>query len=292
MKLIFTVLAILITGMLLCLIFALIEKAPYCPDCKSCKCKKVLVDKSKGIPKIIHQIWVGSDMPVHRRRFSDLIKAWCDKNGWGYRLWGNEDLNETNFPHTFSYIQDLRKKKKIIWSSIGDLMSFEILYRHGGVYMDLDLEIKSTEKFISEMKKANLSSKEFLGCNEEENRLDILSHSFMASVKGGEAAQRLCDPCNLCEIDFSLGANVSTGPFYIQHCVAELRDSPKTSIWPTSWIYPLPYKKKHKNKCLTKNSEKALCFDKKGKLMCLNLPCSHYQNDCIIFKHWIGQTWF
>ena len=89
--------------------------------------------KSKGgIPKIIHQIWLGGEMPPKFRSLSD---TWREKNpDWEYRLWGDADakklkmINRKLFDRATNY------------AITSDLLRYEILYKYGGVYADTDFE--------------------------------------------------------------------------------------------------------------------------------------------------------
>ena len=94
-----------------------------------------------GIPKIIHQIWIGGKIPPLQGLYSN---TWKDMKDWKYKMWGNKDLTEKNFPITWKYIQkslDAGRNKlgnvKKKYAQVGDLMRLEILYKYGGVYLSL-----------------------------------------------------------------------------------------------------------------------------------------------------------
>ncbi|MCA9770542.1 hypothetical protein KC460_04195 [Candidatus Dependentiae bacterium] len=84
------------------------------------------------IPKIIHQIWIGTEVPQEFRAFQQSWKLihpdWC------YRLWTQDDIRGFGFKN-IEYITKSRNP-----AEISDMMRYEILYRYGGVYVDMDQE--------------------------------------------------------------------------------------------------------------------------------------------------------
>lgn len=47
-----------------------------------------------NIPKIIHQIWIGKDIPPIIDMYMDTFKR---QKGFKYKLWSNSDLIPENF---------------------------------------------------------------------------------------------------------------------------------------------------------------------------------------------------
>jgi len=83
------------------------------------------------IPKIIHMIWIGDDS---KKPLTNL-QSWQKLNpDYEFRLWGNEELKKTK------WINQEHINKMLDWEICGvaDLMRYEILYQHGGVYFDAD----------------------------------------------------------------------------------------------------------------------------------------------------------
>ena len=91
-------------------------------------------DGQLKIPKIIHQVWVGSPLPD---AFKPLMQTWVEKHmgrGWQYKLWTDEDMK------TFKlYNQKYYDETKSMGVK-SDLVKWEIVYRYGGVYVDTDFE--------------------------------------------------------------------------------------------------------------------------------------------------------
>jgi mannosyltransferase OCH1-like enzyme len=84
------------------------------------------------IPRTIHHIWVGPDpLPAEHRRW---IRSWRRHHPkWEHRLWTDDNLPED--PIRPEVLERLRAPVER-----ADILRLEILYRHGGVYVDTDLE--------------------------------------------------------------------------------------------------------------------------------------------------------
>jgi hypothetical protein len=91
------------------------------------------------IPKIIHHIWIGP------RKFPNLYakyaKTCMDHNpGWQYKLWTNDDI-ENILAINPKYIPLFKKYQEVkSYPGQKDLLEFLILYKHGGVFLDADVE--------------------------------------------------------------------------------------------------------------------------------------------------------
>ena len=86
------------------------------------------------IPKIIHQIWLGSPVP---ESFKALQQSWVECHmgrGWSYKLWTDEDVAELNLYNQEFYDATDNYGVK------ADILRLEVLYMYGGVYADMDCE--------------------------------------------------------------------------------------------------------------------------------------------------------
>jgi len=87
----------------------------------------------RQIPKMIHQVWIGKDIP---EKYVDLCASWKIKNpSFQYRLWDERSILE---------LGDFESRKAFIRAkSLGaksDIARYEILRRFGGIYADTDFE--------------------------------------------------------------------------------------------------------------------------------------------------------
>lgn len=83
------------------------------------------------IPKIIHQIWLGSPVPA---RYIAWMRSWTKWLGWDYKLWMDEDIKSLPL-----YNQDLYDESTNFGEK-SDLLRLELLLHYGGIYVDTDFE--------------------------------------------------------------------------------------------------------------------------------------------------------
>jgi mannosyltransferase OCH1-like enzyme len=86
------------------------------------------------IPKIIHQIWIGSPVPEVLEKYRT---SWLKKHareGWTYILWTDEKVAKIKLHNQKYYdaAENLAHK--------ADMLRYEIVYQFGGVYIDMDFE--------------------------------------------------------------------------------------------------------------------------------------------------------
>lgn len=86
------------------------------------------------IPKIIHQIWLGSPVP---EAYKELMQTWIDFHlgrGWIYKLWTDENVHEITLYNQRYYDETDNYGAK------SDILRWELLYQQGGLYVDVDYE--------------------------------------------------------------------------------------------------------------------------------------------------------
>lgn len=84
-----------------------------------------------AIPRVIHRVWPGSDaMPEDYRRYGE---SWARHHPeWEMRLWSDADARELECADAMSRARTYVERS--------DLIRYEVLRRHGGVYVDTDFE--------------------------------------------------------------------------------------------------------------------------------------------------------
>ena len=87
----------------------------------------------REIPKIVHQIWLGSSLPV---KFRELRERWIRIMGseWKFILWDEIAIEMFGLENIEAYESAGNYGEK------SDIARYEILYRMGGVYLDTDME--------------------------------------------------------------------------------------------------------------------------------------------------------
>ena len=93
---------------------------------------------SNRIPKIIHQIWLGSPVP---EKYFAWMESWMHWLGWEYKLWTDQDVKSLSL-----YNQDLYNRAQS-YGELTDILRLEILLHHGGLYVDVDFECLKMEVF-------------------------------------------------------------------------------------------------------------------------------------------------
>src|SRR5580658_8280172 len=83
------------------------------------------------IPKIFHRIWLGPNEPP--TQMAEHGETWMAHHpDWVMRTWGDEDFhwirNRRLFDRATSYTQKV------------DIAKYELIDRHGGVHLDVDIE--------------------------------------------------------------------------------------------------------------------------------------------------------
>lgn len=174
------------------------------------------------IPKIIHQIWVGPNpLPVKSLGFIDNIKNLHPT--FEYRLWTDKDITKENFVNYDFIIKTKSYAQK------ADIMRYEILYRHGGVYLDIDFQlVKPIDSILLN---------ELVVCNEIPDTKDLLSIGFIASVPNNPKLLKVVD--GIKNINFIFPVNVATGPVYFRK---SLEFDSTVTILNTHVMYPTHWK--------------------------------------------------
>ena len=91
----------------------------------------VKTEESK-IPKKIHQIWLGSEMPDRFKQYSETWKAFHPQ--WEYKLWNESNIHEIDIPNRALYNSITHIAQK------SDFLRYHILRQFGGLYVDTDFE--------------------------------------------------------------------------------------------------------------------------------------------------------
>ena len=93
----------------------------------------LMPQKDLIIPKIIHQIWIGGEVPEVFKKYMETWQALHPD--WEYILWTDEKVKEL-FPLYNQQFYDQNDGMGVK----SDLLKWEIIYRFGGVYTDVDFE--------------------------------------------------------------------------------------------------------------------------------------------------------
>lgn len=260
---------------------------------KMWKPRKEIPLNPAGIPKIIHQIWIG---PKVQSIIGKYMSSFKKMSGYRYKLWRTKDLHSGNFPHTWKYIERLLTAPKIIYAMIADLMRLEILYHHGGIYVDTSFEAVKNLDAIGEKASFIMSNELSCGlkCRGGDKKALYISNSFIMSVPKYIVLERLISDAYLSKIDFNQKANVATGPYYVR---SGIKSSKEVKMLPTNSIYPYNYGDDNHNEdffeeCFAWNRRPGF---RKYRYFTneyfLKFPCKAYPEAILIKNFEIGGTW-
>ncbi len=98
-------------------------------------------DDIQRIPKKIHQIWIGRAIPECYHKF---MGSWLRKHpGWEYHLWTDKNIGSIKITSQSVFQEAQNPAMK------SDILRYEILRQHGGLYVDTDFEcLRSFEDLL------------------------------------------------------------------------------------------------------------------------------------------------
>lgn len=191
----------------------------------------------KKIPKIIHQTWKTSELPVQHKLLADTWKTYLPD--WEYILWTDEMNREfvaKNFPYFLEKYDSYPRHIQRV-----DAIRYLLLKKYGGLYVDLDFEcLESIEHFLEDT--------DFVAGKEPDwhavrfNMPYIICNAFMASSPNNGFINYLCD--KLINYPVSDGNHYmdvlnSTGPFLLTNTYNEYPEKSQIRILESETIYPI-----------------------------------------------------
>jgi len=136
------------------------------------------------IPKVIHYIWLGGKpLPKTIKKYLKTWQKHCPD--YEFKRWDESNI-DLNF---CKYCKDAYDAKKYAFAS--DVVRFDILYKEGGIYLDIDVEIlKPIDKFLDD--------KMFMGF---ENSKFVAPGLIMGCQKGTPLMKEMLDVYQKAEFD-------------------------------------------------------------------------------------------
>jgi len=160
------------------------------------------------IPKIIHQTWKTKKIPLKWRKYQKKVKKLHPD--WEYRFWTDEEIDsfvKSNFPDFYDIFNKFSRHIMRI-----DVIRYLIMYKLGGLYLDLDYEMLKPFDF----KDASL----VLPMNRSRNAGDpfnCIGNCIFASVPEHKFWQHVIDDLknNPPHVDYFTQIGAATGPVFL-----------------------------------------------------------------------------
>ena len=175
------------------------------------------------IEKVFHQIWINELSPELPDQFKRLRDTWLLHHpDWEYRLWNLDNLDLE--PRCAPLL--LRCQHP---AQMADLLRMEILFQHGGVYIDTDFEcLRSIDGIISDVDE--------FSCSEDGKCLQI---AILGAQKNsrifGEVIEHFPDELGVRPV------NIETGPAFFTRVLLRSGFSNNFTVFPSHFFYPFNF---------------------------------------------------
>jgi len=180
---------------------------------------RVKRQKNERIPKIIHQIWLGSPFP---EKYKKMQQSWIDKHpDWGYYLWTDETVAHLYLKNRtlFEAATNMGQKTAIL--------RYEILHQFGGLYVDCDFECLQAFDIFNE------NCDFFAGVIDHIRRPEI-SNALIGAAPNHPILRKCIE---------ELRVQQETGPTFFTKCffaVAKKKSPQVNIVLPATFFYPIP----------------------------------------------------
>lgn len=194
-------------------------------------------DKPK-IPKIIHQVWIGSPFP---EKYKALQKTWIANHpDWEYKLWTDKEIKELGL-----YNQKLYDSQTNLGIK-SDIAKAEILYRFGGLYVDTDFEcLQPFDVFHHTLDF-------YVGAGYDPNFMVFFG--LVGSTPGHPILKECIESYDLSKIyykDAAVNVLFTTGPYHLTKAFKKIAFDPNNTsrivAFPVSYFYPWPWQRRDQN---------------------------------------------
>lgn len=180
------------------------------------------------IPKIFHQIWINTESSELPAEYAAYRDSWLRMHpGWDYKLWNLDNLDFE--PKRMDLI---RMSKS--YAQMADVLRYEILAKHGGIYVDTDFEcLKSMEEVLSDVQN--------FACSQDGTKI---TNAIIGAVPGSIYMQRCVD---LLPAQVGLTfPTAETGPDFLTRVLLRQGLAGDFTLFPQQWFYPYDWNEYHR----------------------------------------------
>ena len=221
-------------------------------------------------------------MGVAKQRYMNIMKAASQRSGWSYFLWGEEHVRALLLPKTHDLVQKYMLRKE--YARAKDLMSYELLATHGGMYVDVNIEdIRLLPRHVARRTR-NMRGEVFVACHETpyiSKPYPYISNGFFATTRNHSILATILDAGGRRRIEAgeNVPPNIATGPALLgwaMHGHSGVVMLPSVAVYPYVTWGP-------------RNASDP-CFDEHN----LTIPCdrSRLPEQTLAIDHFVlGGTW-
>lgn len=175
------------------------------------------------IDKTFHQIWINDERPELPDEFKRLRDTWLEHHpAWHYRVWNLDNLDFE--PRCADLLPKCQHP-----AQMADLLRMEILFEHGGVYVDTDFECLRPLDTL-------LAGVGDFGCSEDGRCLSIgLLGARKRSPLFDAVVRRFPDNIGVRPV------NVETGPAFFTEVVFREGFRNDFTVFPSHYFYPFDF---------------------------------------------------
>lgn len=177
------------------------------------------------IPKILHMIWIGDDMPPNY--FYENNLKWKQlMPDWEFKLWMNNDLNENMIHPNYLSLID----KAHTGAQKADLLRYYIIYHFGGYYVDADVLPK---KSLNELQIENF---DVVLCHDLEITWEYVAIGFFGAKESHPLFKLILDKMSTINLN-TKDIHLETGPAALGKAYFEMKENLNCKILPHWYFY-------------------------------------------------------
>ena len=215
-----------------------------------------------GIPKIIHQIWIGDN--TIPEEWIKTVRDFAYKYHYKYKLWTESTIDSLNW----NLIKGMKTayntfKLKRSFAGCGDIIRLLALYEFGGIYIDADSVIIKPSRFNQFLRENK--ARVFFGWQHEHpagNKFiyndsmpeirtakKLIANGLIGSIKSHPFIKEALE--GIPERIKNASESVKTHPMMAWYCAGPLyisrvyfsykHKSPDIKIYPTKYFYPIKW---------------------------------------------------
>jgi mannosyltransferase OCH1-like enzyme len=184
-----------------------------------------------SIPKIIHQIWIGSNKKPDIWMNTWSVDYVNKHKNYDYMLWNDE--NSKNILNKYPKIKDMFDTEKE-YCGKADMLRYLILYEYGGIYIDAD-SVWINDKDLTEL--INKTTDNGIFCGIEPGK-DWIANSVIGCTKNNNIMLCVINKLEDFHLFYTklrrrIGVSRMTGPLFFRF----IQD--RVTVFPSDYFYPI-----------------------------------------------------